>query len=243
MSIFKDLIADLSSGKRAPMFPEYPEPDEMGLIAVGGELTVATVLEAYAKGCFPWTGEHPIPWFSPDPRLVLFPEHLRTSRSLRKLARQKKFTVRFDCNFRAVMENCAGVSRKGQKNRTWITQNMTDVYGELHDLHIAHSVEVYDKAEQLCGGLYGLTLGHAFFGESMFHKVSDTSKLALYALCSALTALHFDFIDCQQITLHFLRAGAVPLSHSNYMRLLKRTLLYESYHESWKNIADKIREQ
>lgn len=223
------------------MFPKYPKPDEMGLVFVGGELTVATVIEAYAKGCFPWTGEHPIPWFSPDPRLVLFPEHLNVSRSLRKLARQKKFTICFDCNFRAVMENCATVSRKGQ-SQTWITQNMLEVYGELYDLHIAHSVEVYDSTGQLCGGLYGLTLGHTFFGESMFHKVTDTSKLALYALCSVLTALHFDFIDCQQITLHFLKLGAVPISHSNYIRLLQRSLLYESYHESWKNIADRIRE-
>lgn len=236
MSLFKQLIKELDSGQRSPTFPKALIPDEFGLVFVGGELSVSTVIEAYTKGCFPWTGSHPIPWFSPDPRLVLFPGNFKASRSLRKLARQKKFTIRFDTNFRNVMENCATIPRKGEKG-TWITENMTETYCELHDLHIAHSVEVYDKNEVLCGGLYGLTFGHSFFGESMFSRVSNTSKLALYALCKLLTTLRFDFIDCQQISLHLLKLGATPVSHREFMQFLERTLAYESYHKSWNCIS------
>ncbi|QTA84873.1 leucyl/phenylalanyl-tRNA--protein transferase [Desulfonema magnum] len=231
MSIFKQVMTELANGQRSPAFSDTLEPDQYGLVYVGGEISVYTVIEAYTKGCFPWTGSHPVPWFSPDPRLVLFPKNFRASRSLRKLARQKKFKVRFDADFRAVMENCAAIPRKGQKG-TWITENMKETYCELHDMHIAHSVEVYQN-EQLCGGLYGLTFGHAFFGESMFSRVPSTSKLALYVLCVVLAAKKFDFIDCQQITSHLMRLGAVPLSHREYMKRLNRTLAAESHHESW----------
>lgn len=232
MSVFKQLMAALAAGDRPQLFPAVLDPDEIGLVYVGGDLSVPSVIEAYTKGCFPWTGEHPIPWFSPDPRLVLFPEHFNASKSLRKLRRQQKFAVCFDRNFRTVMEYCATVPRKGQKG-TWITENMIDTYCELHHLHIAHSVEVYDQKDELCGGLYGLTFGHAFFGESMFSSVSNTSKLALYELCRFLRKKRFDFIDCQQVTLHLLRLGAVSLPRRDYMRLLARTLLYESSHETW----------
>lgn len=214
------------------MFPELIMPDDYGLVHVGGELSVHNVIEAYTKGCFPWTGEHPIPWCAPDPRMVLFPENFRASRSLRKLRRQKRFTIRFDRNFRGVMERCATISRKRQKG-TWITDNMLETYCELHRMNIAHSVEAYDKTGRLCGGLYGLNFGHAFFGESMFSEEPNTSKLALYELCRVLSKKRFDFIDCQQVTLHLIRLGAVPISHPEYIRLLRSTLMYESWHERW----------
>jgi len=233
MSIFRQIMNELVSGQRPSSFPKIPEPDEYGLVHVGGKLTVYSLVEAYAGGFFPWTGSEPIPWFSPDPRLVLFPGHFKASRRLRRLARQKKFVIRFDQNFRSVMENCAAIPRKGQKG-TWITENMMESYGELHDLHIAHSVEVYDQNEVLCGGLYGLTFGRAFFGESMFSHVPGTSKLALYALCSVLVREKFDFIDCQQVTAHLMRLGATPLRRSGFMRLLKQTLSHDDYHKSWR---------
>ncbi len=239
-SIFEKIINELVSGKRPQALPDILFPDEYGLVYVGGELTVASVIEAYAKGCFPWSGEHPIPWFSPDPRLVLFPENFRPSRSLRKLARQKKFRIRFDADFREVMENCAAMPRKGQKG-TWITGNMIDVYTELHKLNVTHSVGVYDGDGALCGGLYGLTFGRAFFGESMFSRVSNTSKLALYALCKALAAKGFDFIDCQQVTPHLMRLGAAPVSRREFMSLLQMTLFRDSLHVDWGALFGGIR--
>ncbi|MCP4105914.1 MAG: hypothetical protein GY749_10320 [Desulfobacteraceae bacterium] len=128
VAYYKRLMAELAEGQRPCMFPDDSEPDEIGLVRV--ELSVSSVIEAYTKGCFPWTGSHPVPWFSPDPRLVLFPEQFKVSRSLQRLARQQRFLICFDCNFRAVIENCAAVSRKKQAG-TWITENMAEVYCEL----------------------------------------------------------------------------------------------------------------
>ena len=233
MSFFTEIMKGLSSGRRISSFPGKLEPDGYGLVHVGGKLTVCSLAEAYARGCFPWTGSHPIPWFSPDPRLVLFPKNFSLSKRLRRLVRQRKFTIRFDHDFRSVMENCASIPRKGEKG-TWITENMKKAYGELHDLHIGHSVEVYDGNGDLCGGLYGLTFGRAFFGESMFSHVPNTSKLALHALCEKLAEQDFDFIDCQQVTAHMMRLGAVPIPRGEFMRRLRRTLLYDSFHKSWK---------
>ncbi len=236
MAYYKRLMAELDAGQRPCMFPDDPEPDENGLVCTGGDLSASSIIEAYTKGCFPWTGSHPVPWFSPDPRLVLFPEQFKTSRRLRRLARQQRFLICFDCNFRAVVENCAAVSRKRQ-NGTWITENMVSAYCELNELHIAHSVEVYEigmyEKKQLCGGLYGLTFGRAFFGESMFSLESNTSKLALYVLCKVLAEKKFDFIDCQQVTPHLMRLGGTAIPRSEYLALLQKTLYYDSYHESW----------
>ncbi len=233
--IVRQLMAELATGQRAHVLPREFFPDEFGLVYVGGDLSVPTIIEAYTKGCFPWTGEAPIPWFSPDPRLVLFPGRFRASRSLRKLARQKKYTIRFDRNFRGVMENCADIPRKGEKG-TWITRNMIDAYCALHVLRIAHSVEVYDRDDQLCGGLYGLVFGRSFFGESMFSRTPNTSKLALFALCRMRAPYRLDFIDCQQVTAHMLRMGATPLRHREYRDLLRRTLLKDSGQEKWSGL-------
>lgn len=230
-------MAELGAGQRSHVFQENLEPDENGLVCIGGNLSVSTIIEAYTKGCFPWTGRHPVPWFSPDPRLVLFPEKFKASQSLRRLARQKRFLIRFDHNFRAVMENCAAIPRKREKG-TWITENMISAYCTLHDLNIAHSVEVYENG-QLCGGLYGLTFGRAFFGESMFSCVSNTSKLALYTLCRILAEKKFDFIDCQQASPHLIRLGAVAIPRREYLELLHKTLYYDSYHETWERYCER----
>lgn len=232
-------MKDLASGRRQPVLPEVVEPDSYGLVYVGGTLTPHTVIEAYIKGCFPWTGSHPIPWCAPNPRLILFPELFKASKKLKRIIRNKDFTVCFDHNFESVMLNCATIPRKGQKG-TWITENMIDVYGELHRHHIAHSVEVY-KENLLCGGLYGLTLGGAFFGESMFSWSPNTSKIALYALCCFLMEHDFDFIDCQQVTQHLISLGATPVFHHKYRALLQLTLLKESLHKSWQRYRFKRR--
>ncbi len=207
------------------------EPDEFGLVYLGGELCAETVLAAYARGCFPWTGSDPVPWYSPDPRLVLYPGSFRISRSLRKVRDRRIYVVRFDFDFEAVMRSCAGVKREGQ-NGTWITENMIDVYTDLHCAGAAHCVGVY-RDGILRGGLYGLSLGRAFFGESMFSLEPDTSKLALWALCDYLEKKGFDFIDCQQVSPHLMSLGAVPISRTEYLVALKKALGRGGRFGSW----------
>lgn len=213
------------------VFPDDLEPNAHGLVALGGELSVPILLEAYSKGIFPWTGEHPIPWYSPDPRLILEPSAFRASRSLRKLARSDRFEVRFDTDFEGVVRACANMPRPGQDG-TWITPNMIRAYTALHRLHLAHSVEVFEDGE-LVGGLYGVSLGRAFFGESMFSRVSNTSKLALYRLCQWLEARDFHLIDCQQETPHLESLGAVAISRSEYLERLRVALREPTLQHRW----------
>ena len=238
MDQLRYLERQFALGLRGPCFPDFLVPDEYGLIALGGELSVPLLLEAYAKGHFPWSGEHPIPWYSPDPRLVLFPNDFRASRSLKKLVRKGRYTIRFDHNFQEVMQQCAKTPRPGQKG-TWINGDMFRVYGQLHELHVAHSVEVYE-GETLCGGLYGLTLGKCFFGESMFHQSPNASKLAIYALSKALQKRKFDLIDCQQETPHMKSLGAVAISRREYLNRLRYSLRNESAHHSWVSWSDDL---
>jgi leucyl/phenylalanyl-tRNA---protein transferase len=215
----------------APHFPDVLRPDAWSRVALGGPLTTETVLEAYRRGIFPWSGDDPVPWCAPDPRLVLRPGCFRSSRSLEKLARQGRYTVAFDRDFSGVMAACARVHRPGQDG-TWITPRMIDVYTELHRRGVAHSVEVLHGG-QLVGGLYGLALGRGFFGESMFALHPNTSKLALRALCRALEARHFHFVDCQQVTLHLLSLGARPIPLPVFLRWLENALTFPSLHQSW----------
>ncbi|MCP4135670.1 MAG: leucyl/phenylalanyl-tRNA--protein transferase [bacterium] len=237
MSLFKQIMAELESGQRNPVFPEQFVPDEYGFVCEGGDLSFPMIFEAYTKGCFPWSGDDPIPWYSPDPRLILLPGDFFATRNIRKL--KNRFEVRFDCNFRAVMENCASIPRR-HEDGTWITSNMIDAYCELHEHHIAHSVEVYDKGE-LCGGLYGLTFGRSFFGESMFSRASNSSKFALYTLCRVLLAKKFHFIDCQAVTPHLISLGAVPVSRKRYLAMLRESLKFDSLHESWEGTGESLK--
>lgn len=219
---------------RQPVFPEDLVPNRFGLVALGGELTVDTLLEAYRKGIFPWSGEHPIPWYSPDPRLILEPRQVHLSRSLAKSFRRGRYTVRFDSSFMKTMEGCATTPRPGQ-NGTWISGNMFEAYGRLFDRGIAHSVEAW-HGEQLVGGLYGLALGRAFFGESMFARAPDASKMALVSLCQRLEAWDFEFVDCQQVTEHLIRMGAKPISRLQYLTRLRRALESPSRSGSWADL-------
>ena len=214
------------------VFPDDLVPNEHGLVALGGVLTTDLVCEAYQKGIFPWTGRNPIPWYSPDPRCVLFPAELHISRSLAKVVRQDKFEVRVDAAFEEVMRRCASIRRRGDPG-TWITPNMLEVYGQLHTMGVAHSVEAYAD-DELCGGLYGLTFGRIFFGESMFAARANASKVALHALCRRLADLDFELIDCQQKTDHLTSLGAVTVSRAEFLDRLRRALGHRSLHTRWR---------
>ena len=180
-------------------FPEIALAGEDGLLAAGGSLDIPVLLEAYSKGIFPWYAEgSPILWWSPDPRMVLFPQKFKVSKSFDQTLRKKEFEIRMDSRFPDVIRQCSKVHRPGQDG-TWITADMIDAYIRLHEEGYAHSVEVYAKRE-LVGGLYGVSLGGAFFGESMFHLQKDVSKVALYHLVDFARRHHLSLIDAQQST-------------------------------------------
>jgi len=222
------LVAELV---RAFPFPAAQEGDRRGLIAYGGDLAPERLLSAYAQGVFPWYDEPPILWFSPDPRMVLEPGALRVSRSLAKRERQRPFEIRMDTAFGDVIRACAAMPRPGQQG-TWITPEMIDAYVGLHELGFAHSVEAW-RDDQLVGGLYGLSLGRAFFGESMFARESDASKLAFVAAVRQLAGWGFELIDCQVETAHLARFGAVCRPRNDFLRALDHALEGETRRGCW----------
>jgi leucyl/phenylalanyl-tRNA--protein transferase len=209
-----------------PVFPPVElalaEPNgPNGLLAAGGDLSPARVLAAYRQGIFPWySAGEPILWWSPDPRMVLFPAELKISRSLAKVLRNKPYDVTLDTVFAEVIVACAGTPRDGQ-NGTWITAEMQAAYCKLHELGYAHSVEVWMEGK-LVGGLYGMALGHAFYGESMFSWRTNASKIALAHLCRHLQRRGFGIIDCQMETEHLASLGARPIPRSEFVALLSR---------------------
>jgi leucyl/phenylalanyl-tRNA--protein transferase len=211
-------------------------PDENGLVAVGGNLSERVLLEAYSKGIFPWFNGPPLMWFSPEPRPVLYPAAFHVSRRLQRLLRQGLYTVRFDADFDRVMYLCAAVPRPGQAG-SWIDRLFFESYTALHRKHITHSVAVYREG-QLRGGLYGLSLGRVFFGESMFSLEANASKVALYHLCHYLQRRSFLMIDCQQSTPHILSLGAVELTRQRFLELLREGLAGPSHHYRWNEELD-----
>jgi len=223
---------ELGGVSRQSRLARYFLPGDSDLVFMGGEMNPEWLIAAYTNGCFPWTGEDPIPWYNPDPRLVLLPEKLRLSRSMRRLIRHQPYRIVFDGDFREIMTQCATVPRPGQVG-SWITPEMIEAYAGLFDQGIGHCVGVY-RGTRLVGGLYGLGFGRAFFGESMFSHESNTSKLALWALCHFLMANRCDYIDCQQVTAHLVSMGAQPLIREQYMALLARTLRRPSLHHRWR---------
>lgn len=201
-----------------PLSDALTEPN--GLLAVGGCLSAKRLLNAYRHGIFPWynPGE-PILWWSPDPRLVLFPDKLSISRSLRKTLKKNTFTVSFDRAFDAVVDNCAGTRKEG--SGTWITMDIKRAFKQLHRLGHAHSIETWFDGT-LVGGLYGVALGRVFFGESMFHKRTDASKVAFVALVELLRGWHYRLIDCQVQTSHLESLGAQLIGRHEFEFLLDR---------------------
>lgn len=212
-------------------FPDSLTPDANDRVYVGGVLTRATLVEAYTRGIFPWRGGEQIPWYCPDPRAVLRAGHMHVTHSLAKRARNGRFTVAFDHDFRGAMLRCAHTPRGGEPE-TWITPDMLAAYGALHDEGIAHSLEIYQSGQPV-GGLYGLTFGRIFHGESMYHLVADSSKLALWAMSDALAAHGVELIDCQVPTAHMLRLGAERWPRARYLARLAENSTQSSLHHSW----------
>jgi len=214
------------------IFPPPHLAEESGLLAVGGDLSKPRLLLAYSMGIFPWYSEgDPILWWSPDPRLVLFPDELRISRSLRQTIRRNIFRVTMDTAFEEVIGNCAATRRKNADG-TWITDEMMEAYIYLHRTGYAHSVEAWAD-EKLAGGLYGVSLGSAFFGESMFTKTSNASKVAFIALVHQLAKWNFTFIDCQLTTPHLLSLGAREIPRTKFLAMLKSALLDPAKKGKW----------
>jgi leucyl/phenylalanyl-tRNA--protein transferase len=215
-----------------PVFPEGLEPDEHGLIAVGGNLSGRLLVEAYGKGIFPWFVGPPVMWFSPDPRLVLYPAAFHLSRRLARTLRQARYQVEFDRDFERVMIGCATVPRKHEEG-SWIDGHFVEAYTRLHRRYISHCVSVYQEGE-LCGGLYGLTLGRVFFGESMFALQPDASKVAFFELVRWLERRRFHFVDCQVRTEHLVSLGAVEISRGRFLEELRQALQAPSHHYPWR---------
>ncbi|MDH4276428.1 MAG: leucyl/phenylalanyl-tRNA--protein transferase, partial [Gammaproteobacteria bacterium] len=191
-----------------------------GLLAVGGTLTSVRLLAAYRLGIFPWYGANqPILWWSPDPRLVLFPNEFKASHSMRRSFRRAAYRVSFDQAFRQVLQKCAE-PRPGQDG-TWLSTEMQEAYTELHHQGWAHSVEVWEDSE-LVGGVYGIAIGAAFFGESMFSRRDDTSKIALWYLVRHLQAWGFEIVDCQVRTDHLVSLGAREISRTDFSAALNQ---------------------
>jgi leucyl/phenylalanyl-tRNA---protein transferase len=212
-----------------PLAAAQKEPN--GLLAVGGDLSPRRLLDAYRRGIFPWYSEgDPILWWSPDPRMVLFPDELRVTRSLAKTLRNKPHEVRFDTAFAAVMRGCAA-PRPGQGG-TWIGPEMRAAYRKLHDLGYAHSVETWIEGE-LAGGLYGVAIGGVFFGESMFSRARDASKMALVGLVRRLAAEGFGLIDCQMHTAHLESLGAREIPRAEFARRVKDLVDYPRSPGRW----------
>lgn len=216
-----------------PIFPPPDYADASGLLAVGGDLSSERLLEAYRLGIFPWYSEdQPILWWSPDPRLVLRLDDFKISRSLRKTLNKGVFRVTFDRAFEEVIRACASVPRENQKG-TWITPEMEEAYVRLHGLWYAHSVEAW-WGQELVGGLYGVSLGKAFFGESMYHRKSDASKVALAVLVEKLCEWKFHFIDAQMTTEHLLSLGAKEMPRRIFLRRLQSALRHPTKRGKWR---------
>ncbi len=205
-------------------FPDVELADTDGLLAVGGDLNPDRLLNAYRHGIFPWySDEQPILWWSPDPRAILLPEDLKISRSLKKTIRKKLFQVSLDRDFETVIRACAENRGSSDMPGTWITEDMMHAYIELHRLGYAHSVEVWEH-NKLVGGLYGIALGKAFFGESMFSRSSDASKTGFITLVQQLSDWGYQLIDCQVESAHLASLGAKPVSRSRFIALLNDAL-------------------
>lgn len=213
--------------RQTTQVPQFPSPasalaEPNGLLAVGGELSPEWLLAAYRQGIFPWFGPgEPILWWSPEPRMVLFPDEFKLSRSLAKRLRRRDYSVQVDTAFEAVMRACAE-PRAGQRG-TWIVEDMIQAYVRLHELGHAHSVETWLDGK-LVGGLYGVAIGRMFYGESMFTRVSDASKIAFAHLVAQLRRWDFGLIDCQMETVHLASLGARPVPRQEFMKLMENLI-------------------
>ncbi len=213
-------------------FPSAEYANSEGLLAFGGDLSPERLIIAYANGIFPWyNDDEPLLWWSLDPRLIMRPGEMKVSKSLRRTIRSNKFESRIDTDFLNVMKHCAGTPRKDQDG-TWIKDEMIEAYTQLFERGLAHSFETYCDGE-LVGGLYGVSLGKVFCGESMFHNVSDASKFAFYHLHRFLVEHDFKLIDCQQETSHLLSLGAHAIPRSAYLEELSALIAEPTLVGNW----------
>ncbi len=216
------MIPILASDPESPFPPaeqalDYPP----GLLAAGGDLSPTRLLNAYRHGIFPWySGDEPILWWSPAPRCVLYPQNIHVSRRLRRRYNQGRFSLSADRAFERVIHACA--APRHDHDGTWITEEMLAAYVQLHDLGVAHSVEAWVDGE-LAGGIYGLALGRVFFGESMFSRYEDASKIALVTLCRQLKQWNFSLLDCQISNPHLVSMGATEITRAEFDQHLKNT--------------------
>lgn len=214
-------------------FPDPETADPGGLLAVGGDLSVPRLVEAYRRGIFPWyNDEHPILWWAPDPRPILRPKDLKLDSRFRRYLRNHPFQVSVDTDFQAVISACAVMYRPGQGG-TWITDDMIRAYVRLHLAGYAHSVECRLDGE-LVGAIYGVAVGRAFFGESMFHEEPQASKVAFAHLVWLLRDLKYPFMDCQQATPHVMRFGAREVPRRQFTRLVREATAMEHEREGWR---------
>lgn len=218
---------------RTPHFPPVHLADPSGLLAVGGELTPDFLIAAYQQGIFPWFNPgDPIMWWSPDPRMVLFPDELKVSKSMRNVLNQRNFRIEFDVHFEEVIDACSAVPREGQDG-TWITAEMVNAYSELHRLGVAHCVAVFNGNKELVGGLYGIAIGRCFFGESMFAKESNASKVGFIALVQWLRNQKYQIIDCQMSTSHLASLGAREINRTEFIERIDKAIAEEVENTLW----------
>lgn len=224
MSVFQ-LTKDL-------VFPDPSLAEDDGLLAIGGDLSMERLLLAYSNGIFPWYDEgSPILWWALNPRMLLIPEEFKVSKSLKQKIKKAEFSITFDKDFKKVIEHCSQVPR-GDQNGTWITDEMKQAYIKLHKLGFAHSVECYFENE-LVGGLYGISIGKVFFGESMFYHKTDASKIAFHALMQQLTEWEFQLVDAQMETPLLKSFGAKLIPFEDYREKLTIALEFETKRGKW----------
>lgn len=225
-------IYELTSGL---WFPNpYHAPENMPM-AIGGDLSPDRLIKAYQMGIFPWFNEEdPILWWSPNPRMVLYPDQVKVSKSMKKVIQSERFTLKIDSAFDQVIENCQSAPRKGQEG-TWITEDILNSYKNLHKLGVAHSFETFEK-DKLVGGLYGVSLGKCFFGESMFSQVSNASKFAFIMMANTLEKNNFEIIDCQIHNEHLASLGAIEVNRSLFLDQLQDGLKKEFVVGKWSHL-------
>ena len=206
------------------IFPDPNSADENGLVAIGGNLETATLIDAYSTGIFPWSVvDGRICWFSPDPRLILLPENIAISKSMKKVLKKNQFKITIDKSFETVIAECRNIRLNEYDGGTWILPEFQNAYTELHKNGFAHSVEVWMN-DEIIGGLYGVQIGKVFFGESMFSYQSNASKAALIFLCEHCTKNGIELIDCQQTTSHLVSMGAHEISRKHFLKLLNELI-------------------
>jgi leucyl/phenylalanyl-tRNA--protein transferase len=214
------------------IFPAPELADEDGLLGVGGDLSPERLLIAYANGIFPWYSKgEPIMWWSPEPRCVLHPDRLKVSTSLRQALKKEDYDIRFDTVFADVIRECSTTPRKGQRG-TWITKEMQQAYIRLHELGFAHSTEVFMDGE-LVGGLYGVSIGLTYSGESMFHRKPEASKIALFHLAARLKEWGYPLIDCQVTNKHLLSLGAEEMPRKEFLKQVKKNREKKGREGTW----------